>query len=51
MRHVRFRIGACNTTVSMHAGRDLPRGTLRGIEKDLEPALGEGWLKRIMRGE
>ena len=31
------------TTVAQHAG-DIPRGTLRSIEKDLEPAFGKGWL-------
>jgi predicted RNA binding protein YcfA (HicA-like mRNA interferase family) len=33
------------TTVAQHSG-DIPRGTLRAIEKDLEPAFGEGWLTR-----
>jgi hypothetical protein len=32
------------TTVSQHAG-DIPAGTLRAIERDLEPALGKGWLR------
>jgi predicted RNA binding protein YcfA (HicA-like mRNA interferase family) len=32
------------TTVAQHAG-DIPAGTLRAIERDLEPALGEGWLR------
>jgi len=53
--HVRYRITrdnvTCNTTVSAHHGRDIPRGTLSGIEKDLEPVLGAGWLKRIMRSK
>lgn len=31
------------TIVAMHSG-DVPTGTLRKIESDLEPALGEGWL-------
>jgi predicted RNA binding protein YcfA (HicA-like mRNA interferase family) len=32
------------TTVAQHAG-DIPAGTLRAIERDLEPALGKGWLR------
>lgn len=32
------------TTVPQHAG-DIPAGTLRAIERDLEAALGEGWLR------
>ncbi len=44
--HVRVECGRCVTTVPIHAGQDLPPGTLRGIERDLEPCLGKGWLKR-----
>jgi len=43
--HVRMRVGNCLTTVPVHA-RDLPMGLLRGIERDLEPCLGKGWLHR-----
>jgi predicted RNA binding protein YcfA (HicA-like mRNA interferase family) len=32
------------TTVPQHAG-DIPAGTLRAIERDLEPAFGRGWLR------
>jgi predicted RNA binding protein YcfA (HicA-like mRNA interferase family) len=32
------------TTVAQHVG-DLPIGTLRAIERDLEPAFGKGWLR------
>jgi len=32
------------TTVPQHAG-DIPAGTLRAIERDLESALGKGWLR------
>jgi len=32
------------TTVAQHAG-DVPAGTLRAIERDLEPAFGKGWLR------
>ncbi|MGQ0669713.1 MAG: type II toxin-antitoxin system HicA family toxin [Actinomycetota bacterium] len=43
--HVRVRCYGCQTTVPVHAGQDLPPGTLRAIERDLEPCLGEGWLR------
>jgi predicted RNA binding protein YcfA (HicA-like mRNA interferase family) len=32
------------TTVPQHQG-DIPAGTLRAIERDLESALGKGWLR------
>ena len=32
------------TTVPQHPG-DIPAGTLHAIERDLEPALGKGWLR------
>jgi len=41
--HVRVECGKCVTTVPVHAGEDLPPGTLRAIERDLEPCLGKGW--------
>ncbi len=45
--HVRVvcRCGKNTTTVPVHAGRDLPPGTLRAIERDLEPCLGRRWLR------
>ena len=43
--HVRVRCGECTTTVPVHAGHDLPPGTLRAIERDLDPCLGKGWLR------
>jgi len=36
--------GKGTTTVPVHAGEDLRPGTLRQIEKDLEPCLWPGWL-------
>lgn len=33
-----------STTVAQHPG-DLPTGTLRAIERDLEPAFGPNWLR------
>ena len=32
------------TTVAQHTG-DMPKGILHKIQKDLEPALGKGWLE------
>ncbi|AAN12592.1 toxin [Mycobacterium phage Che9c] len=32
------------TTVQQHKGQEIPLGTLRAIQRDLEPAFGEGWL-------
>jgi len=43
--HVRIRCGRCETTVPVHPGEDLPPGTLRAIERDLEPCLGRRWLR------
>lgn len=43
--HVRVRAGECFTTVPDHGSRDRPPGTLRAIERDLEPCLGRGWLR------
>jgi predicted RNA binding protein YcfA (HicA-like mRNA interferase family) len=43
--HVRMRVGKCFATVPVHT-RDLPKGLLRGIERDLEPCLGKGWLRK-----
>lgn len=35
----------CQTSVPMHPG-DIKKGLLFGIEKDLEPCLGKGWLTK-----
>jgi predicted RNA binding protein YcfA (HicA-like mRNA interferase family) len=43
--HVRVKCGTCYTTVPVHSGQTLPPGTLARIRRDLEPCLGEGWLK------
>jgi predicted RNA binding protein YcfA (HicA-like mRNA interferase family) len=34
------------TTVPVHAGEDIGPGLLRRIERDLEPCVGKGWLKK-----
>lgn len=44
--HVRVRAGNCFATVPDHGTRDLPLGTLRSIERQLEACLGKGWLHR-----
>jgi predicted RNA binding protein YcfA (HicA-like mRNA interferase family) len=36
------------TVVPQHS-RELPQGTARAIERDLEPVLGKGWLRRWKR--
>jgi predicted RNA binding protein YcfA (HicA-like mRNA interferase family) len=43
--HARVDCEGCRTTVPVHRARDLPKGTLRGIERDLEPCLGVRWLR------
>lgn len=43
--HVRVRCDDCQTTVPVHAGADIARGTLRAIERDLEPCIGRKWLR------
>lgn len=47
--HVRFRLGSCFTTVPNHKGEEIRIGTLNGIEEDLEPCLGKGWLKKWLK--
>jgi hypothetical protein len=44
--HLRIECGRCVTTVPVHAGEDNGPGLLRRFERDLEPCLGKGWLKR-----
>jgi predicted RNA binding protein YcfA (HicA-like mRNA interferase family) len=41
--HQVWRCGQCQTVVPLHLG-DLTPGTLRSIERDLEPCLGAKWL-------
>jgi predicted RNA binding protein YcfA (HicA-like mRNA interferase family) len=43
--HAKFEVGGCRTIVPLHA-RDIPTGTLRAIERDLESCLGRRWLLR-----
>lgn len=44
--HLVVRCGACQTTITVHKGDDYGPGLLRRIERDLEPCLGKGWMKR-----
>lgn len=42
--HIVVKCGECQTVVAVHSGKDIPKGTLRSIERTLEPCLGKGWL-------
>jgi predicted RNA binding protein YcfA (HicA-like mRNA interferase family) len=44
--HRVWSIGACTTVVPAHPGEDVKPGTLRAIERSMEPCLGKGWLRR-----
>jgi hypothetical protein len=44
--HLRIECGRCVTTVPVHACEDIGPGLLRRIERDVEPCLGKGWLKK-----
>ncbi len=37
--------GGCQTVIPVHGGDDIATGTLRAIERALEPCLGKGWLR------
>lgn len=43
--HRIWRCGNCQSVIPLHAG-DLTPGTLRSIERDLEPCLGLKWLTK-----
>jgi len=43
--HQVWRCGTCQTTIPMHSG-DIPVGTLRAIQRQLEPCLGKDWWKK-----
>ncbi|MEX0984039.1 MAG: type II toxin-antitoxin system HicA family toxin [Actinomycetota bacterium] len=43
--HVRVACGECHATVPIHAGRDIAPGTLRNIERSIEPCRGARWLR------
>jgi predicted RNA binding protein YcfA (HicA-like mRNA interferase family) len=44
--HLMVRCGSCQTVVPVHAGEDIGTGLLAAIERQLEPCLGKGWLKK-----
>lgn len=44
--HVFIRCDGCATVVPVHGAREIARGTLRAIERELEPCLGRKWLRR-----
>jgi len=43
--HQIWRCGNCQSVIPLHAG-DLTPGTLRSIERDLEPCLSLKWLTK-----
>ena len=42
--HEIWGVGECSTTVVR--ANEIAPGTLRNIQRDLAPCLGEGWLDR-----
>ena len=49
--HLRVQCGKCFTTVPVHKGEDVPRGTLRAIERDSNRAWARGAAKTGMKGD
>jgi predicted RNA binding protein YcfA (HicA-like mRNA interferase family) len=45
--HLRVECGSCLTTLPVHSGEEIGPGLLRRIERDPEPCLGKGWLKKL----
>lgn len=43
--HLMVRVGTCQAVIPVHRG-DMKPGTLRSIERQLAPCLGEGWLTK-----
>jgi predicted RNA binding protein YcfA (HicA-like mRNA interferase family) len=43
--HEKWLCGDCMTVIPMHNG-DIPAGTLRAIQRQLEPCLGKDWWKK-----
>lgn len=41
--HVKWQCGTCGTSVPKH--REVTPGTLRNIQRDLAPCLGDKWLE------
>lgn len=46
--HVRVMCeDGCQTTIPIHKGEDLPKGTLGQIQRDLARCLGDKWLSSL----
>lgn len=43
--HRIWACGTCKTTIPGDDGETIPTGTLKSIERDLKPCLGEGWME------
>lgn len=43
--HRIWACGRCMTTIPGSDGETIPTGTLKSIERDLDPCLGKGWLE------
>ncbi len=41
--HLVIRCGKCQTTVPVHKGEGIKKGTLAAIGRNLEPCLGKDW--------
>lgn len=42
--HATYKCDKCQTVVPVHGSKDIKPGTLKSIERDLEPCLGDDWL-------
>lgn len=42
--HLQIQCGKCRSTIPVHGGRDIKRGTLGSIERNLELCLGDDFL-------
>jgi predicted RNA binding protein YcfA (HicA-like mRNA interferase family) len=42
--HRIWQCGKCKTTIPGSDGETIPTGTLKSIERDLTPCLGQAWL-------
>jgi len=49
--HLQVRCGQCQTTVPVHGGKDIARGTLRSIERSLGMCLGPAWARLEFRAD
>jgi predicted RNA binding protein YcfA (HicA-like mRNA interferase family) len=42
--HLQVKCGRCQSTVPVHGGHDIKKGTLGAIERSLEVCLGDDFL-------